>query len=294
MSVPSANDLQILVQRLISPKMSPRESWYALQLLSDSLQQTPTSGPTLDLVRYHSRLSRSLRGANPSDGLGNVNSLVEDTADRIKKTYASIADFISENPDAALRSTNVEKYISHAYLRNFAAGFTLPLEQQGERKPVISIALPNGPLLAALCIAVTTHYIAAPVNSAAGPQQFQADVLQAGARCIITTGEDYTKLQLEGGWTQDTDILVLLVDLGDDMRISLTSTDGVPISCVKPTKPNSPDDIALILFTSGTSGTKKVVPLTTHSIVAGVAFVIDSWAMTESDVCLNMMPLYHV
>lgn len=58
--------------------------------------------------------------------------------------------------------------------------------------------------------------------------------------------------------------------------------------------PNKADDIGLILFTSGTSGTKKVVSLTVHSIIAGIVFVIDSWGLTTSDVCLNMMPLYHV
>ncbi|ROW01992.1 hypothetical protein VMCG_05524 [Cytospora schulzeri] len=294
MSTIDGKDLKELIQAVISSKMSARDSGQALQLLSDSLQHNPNSGLTLDLIRCHSKLSRALREASPSDDSVYRSTLDKDTAKRIKKTYGSMADFIPEKPDAALRLTNVEKYISHACLRAFVGRFRLPIEQQGQHKPVVSIALPNGPLLAAVCIAVTTHYIAAPVNPAAGPQQFQADVLQAGARCILTTREDFTKLQLEVGWTQDNDILVLLVDMGEDMRITLTIPDGTPMLCDNAVKPNAPDDIALILFTSGTSGTKKVVPLTTHSIVAGVAFVIDSWAMTEKDVCLNMMPLYHV
>ncbi|KUI70196.1 Putative peroxisomal-coenzyme A synthetase [Cytospora mali] len=294
MSFSGPSEIQELIQRFISSKMSSQESYEALKLLSVSLQQNQTSWPTLDLIRCHSKLSRTLRESGPSNDLNQWESLVEDTEERIKQTYSSMADFIPEKPTAALRLTDVEKYISHAYLKEFVGGFTLPIEQRGNRKPVVSIALPNGPLLAAVCLAVTTHYIAAPINPAAGPQQFQADVLQAGARCILTTTEDYSKLQLEGGWTQDNDILVLMLDLSDDMRISITMPDGTPLLCEKAAEPNAPDDIALILFTSGTSGTKKVVPLMTHSIVAGIAFVIESWAMTEKDVCLNMMPLYHV
>lgn len=274
--------------------MSPQESWKTLQLLSSSLQQSHTSWPTLDLIRCHSKLSRALRETEPSGDSNSSLALVKDTAQRIKQTYQSLADFIPDKSDAALRLTDVEKFISHAYLRDFASKFTLPFEKQGGRKPVVSVALPNGPLLAAVCIAVTAHYIAAPINPAAGPQQFEADVLQAGARCILTTREDYAKLELEGGWAQHNDILILLMELDDDMRIRVTTPDGTPFSCEGTAEPNAPDDIALILFTSGTSGKKKVVPLLTHSIVAGVAFVIDSWAMTESDVCLNMMPLYHV
>lgn len=294
MSIPGTPDLQELTRGFISSEMSPEESRQALQTLSNSLQQRQPSWMTLDLIRCHSKLSRALGDAKPSSDLNPSVDLVEDTAQRIKQTYGSLADFIPEKADAALRLTDVEKYISHAYLKDFVSKFTLPIEQRGNRKPVVSVALPNGPLLAAVCIAVTAHYIGSPINPAAGPQQFQADALQAGARCILTTREDYTKLELAGGWTQQNDILVLLVELTDDMRISITMPDGTPLSCNKTTEPNVADDIALILFTSGTSGKKKVVPLTTHSIVAGVAFVIDSWAMTESDVCLNMMPLYHV
>ena len=57
---------------------------------------------------------------------------------------------------------------------------------------------------------------------------------------------------------------------------------------------NRAEDIGLVLFTSGTSGSKKVVPLKMHSIVAGIVFVMESWGLTAKDVCLNMMPLYHV
>lgn len=294
MSSATQPNLGELARGLISTQMTSQESWKALQLLSISLQQSQASWPTLDLIRCHSKLSRSLREANPFGDSNESVALVKDTAYRIKQTYQSLADFIPITSDPALFTTNTEKYLSHDYLRDFVSHFSVPIEEQQGRKPVVSIALPNGPLLAAVCIAVTAHYTAAPINPAAGAQQFQADVLQAGAKCILTTREDYSKLDLENGWTRENDITVLLVELTDDMRIRITTPAGAPASSTTPAPPNTADDIALILFTSGTSGKKKVVPITTHSIVAGVAFVIDSWALTSDDVCLNMMPLYHV
>ncbi|KAJ0115047.1 peroxisomal-coenzyme a synthetase [Diaporthe amygdali] len=296
MSRENSESPQYSAQGLSSIPESPRlrESWQSLKTLSDSLEQGNGPWATLDLIRYHSKLSRSARTDNPFADPSDSVELIEHTGNQIKQTYQSLADFIPEKPEAALRVTSVDRYISHEYLKEFVSDFSLPVEAQGTRKPVISIALPNGPLLAAMCMAVTAHYIASPVNPAAGSQQFQADVLQAGAKCILTTNEDYVKLELEEGWTKENDILVLVVDLDEDMRIAITTTDGTPVPAQEPAPPNQPDDIALILFTSGTSGTKKVVPITTHSIVAGVAFVIESWALTEDDVCLNMMPLYHV
>ena len=49
-----------------------------------------------------------------------------------------------------------------------------------------------------------------------------------------------------------------------------------------------------MLFTSGTNGMEKMVPLSIHTLLSGVAFVIESWHLTNEDVCLNMMPLNHV
>lgn len=296
MSTSTQPGLSELAQTLISTQMTPQESWKALQLLSATLQEHHDPWPTLELIRCHAKLSRSLREANPFGDSNESLELVKDTAQRIKDTYQSLADFIPSTSGPALYTTNTEKFLTHRYLREFVSQFSVPVEaEESGRKPVVSIALPNGPLLAAVCIAVTSHYTAAPINPAAGAEQFQADVLQAGAKCILTTREDYAKLELgEDGWTRDTTITVLLVELTDDMRIEITTPAGVPVSSATPAPPNAADDIALILFTSGTSGKKKVVPITTHSIVAGVAFVIESWALTSEDVCLNMMPLYHV
>lgn len=57
---------------------------------------------------------------------------------------------------------------------------------------------------------------------------------------------------------------------------------------------NSLSDTALLLHTSGTSGTKKAVPYTLSSLLVGAACIIESWGIEESDVCINMMPLFHV
>lgn len=296
MSSENVGDSGPMAQSLSSIPESPRlrESWESLQKMSRSLEQGLGPEATLDLIRHHSKLSRSSRSDNPFADPNDIAGLIEHTANQIKDTYKSMADFIPDKPEAALRVLSVDRYISHDYLREFVSEFSLPLHNQGPRKPVVSIALPNGPLLAATCMAVTTHYIASPVNPAAGAEQFQADVLQAGAKCILTTREDFQKLGLDGEWITDNGLLVLLVDLDEDMRISITTPDGAPVAAEEPAPPNGPDDIALILFTSGTSGKKKVVPITAHCIVAGVAFVIESWALTDEDVCLNMMPLYHV
>lgn len=211
---------------------------------------------------------------------------------RFKRTQASyqcLADFIQPSPKAALRSSNNEPDISHEKLHDFVRSFNLPVANHGSlKKPVVAVLLPNGPLLAATVMATATWYTTAPINPAAGSEQVHADVELAGASAIVTCSSELEKLELE-----KTGLTIFLVeDSGDS--ITTQHSSGSLLSNATGPEPNYDQDIGIILFTSGTSGNKKVVPMTTHSIVCGVGFVIDSWALVETDVCLNMMPLYHV
>ncbi|KAF9878245.1 AMP-binding enzyme [Colletotrichum karsti] len=272
---------------------TPEPSLRPLHLLYTILTEIPGPWPPLALINCHTRLSRFLPETTKTSPDKESTWLIERTARLVKQSYHSFAQFISQDDGPALRTTTPDSYITHRGLRKFIETFRLPLVD-GKRKPVVAIAIPNGVLMAATVMAVTTYYTAAPINSAVGPEQFQADILQAGAQCIITTAEDYEKLRLSGSWVMKAGIQIFFADwnYGDD--IILRSSTGSPLPATDELKPNSADDVALILFTSGTSGTKKVVPLTTHSMVAGISFVVDYWGLTTSDICINMMPLFHV
>lgn len=278
---------------LASIPSSSSPSYRPLHLLHLLLSEVPGPWPTFDLIKHHARILKCL----PEETDKNLAWLVGETQGQVKQSYQSIAEFIEPSSQPALRSTSPDNFITHGGLARFINDFSLPLAAPIDaKKPVVSIALPNGPLMAAVCMAVTTYYIAAPVNPAAGPEQFKSDILQGGASFILTTKEDYRSLRLSDPWVADAGIKIVLVEWTSGDNITLCHVDGRPLrplDVFQPT-PNTADDIALILFTSGTSGTKKVVPLTTHSIVAGTTFVIDSWGLRPDDTCLNMMPLYHV
>lgn len=56
----------------------------------------------------------------------------------------------------------------------------------------------------------------------------------------------------------------------------------------------SPDDVALVLHTSGTTARPKIVPLTGRNILSSASHVRDTLALTPADRCLNVMPLFHI
>jgi acyl-CoA synthetase (AMP-forming)/AMP-acid ligase II/acetyltransferase-like isoleucine patch superfamily enzyme len=169
-------------------------------------------------------------------------------------------------------------------------------------KPVVAISLPNGPLLAITVLATATYYTAAPVahGNGVGKDQFKVDVLQSRSNIVLASAEDVSRLGLRDPWLTEAGIAVLLIDLSDSLDLIMRNIDGAFInssiagSTSDHPRPNTADDTAILLFTSGTSGTKKLVPLSVHSMVCGVAMVVESWGLSESMRCLNQMPLNHV
>ncbi|KEY66575.1 hypothetical protein S7711_01869 [Stachybotrys chartarum IBT 7711] len=276
----------------IPPASQP--SHRPLHLLFVLLTEIPGPWPVFSLIRCHTRLAKLLPESAKSGQNDEIRQLLDATAVLVKSSYSSFSEFIRHEDRPALRGTSVENYITYRGLHTFIDSFHLPTAATGG-KPVVAIAIPNGPLLAATCMAVATYYTSSPINPAAGPEQFRADILQSGAKYILTSSDDYNKLQLGDKWVAEEGIQISIINWDGRDTFTMQTPQGGALPSPKAIRvPNKADDVALILFTSGTSGTKKVVPLTMHSIIAGIVFVMDSWGLTTTDICLNMMPLYHV
>jgi malonyl-CoA/methylmalonyl-CoA synthetase len=55
-----------------------------------------------------------------------------------------------------------------------------------------------------------------------------------------------------------------------------------------------PDDLASILYTSGTTGRAKGAMLTHRNLASNALTLVDRWGFTHDDVLLHALPLYHV
>lgn len=287
------SDITDKTSLLRSIPYTPSPSTVPLSLLSALLNTTPGPWPVFELLCCHARLWKFLPEDVKSGRSHQQLTRLVDT--QLKRSYRNINDLLFPALDApAIKDPQTRRSLSHRTLARFVLDFRLPLSSVSSTKPTVAIALPNGPLLALTLVATVTYYTAAPVTPSSGVEQFIADVLQSRATVLLALRADVERFDLEGAWVKEAGIEVLFVDPKDDMTFSLSPMQPSTTSVYERCKANSAEDVALVLFTSGTSGSKKVVPLTIHSIVSGVAFVVESWGLTDQDTCLNMMPLFHV
>jgi malonyl-CoA/methylmalonyl-CoA synthetase len=58
--------------------------------------------------------------------------------------------------------------------------------------------------------------------------------------------------------------------------------------------PMKPDDLAAILYTSGTTGRAKGATLSHRNLGSNALALVDAWGFTRGDVLLHALPIYHV
>ena len=286
---------EALLSLFKSTTLSHEPSCVPLACLLFILRIIPDSWLPFDLTRCYSRLWRALPESVKSDNDPQFSILVDESLKLVKNSYQNLLELLHSDSDKpAISETQHHRNLSHRALSTFIDDFRIPVPIYNGTKATIVIALPNGHLLGLACLAVATYYTAAPINSTNGAEQFRNDVLHTNSKTILVRRLDLERLELYDSWIAEASIEVFVVDEKPDMTFNLSPLNKPSQLVDYPRIPNRPDDLAFVLFTSGTSGNKKVVPLSLHNLVSGVAFVIESWNLTKDDVCLNMMPLNHV
>ncbi len=156
----------------------------------------------------------------------------------------------------------------------------------------VAIVLPNGPEMASAFVTVAQGAVTAPLNPAYKLEEFDFYLSDLKARAIILpTG--YEGPALEAAAKHGLVILRLGFAPEDPAgAFSLAAEGGTGLG--PDTTMAGPDDIALILHTSGTTSRPKIVPLLQRNVAASALHIQASLALSPADRCLNMMPLFHI
>ncbi|MFN3612918.1 AMP-binding protein, partial [Tepidimonas sp.] len=55
----------------------------------------------------------------------------------------------------------------------------------------------------------------------------------------------------------------------------------------------APDDLAAILYTSGTTGRSKGAMLTHENLASNARVLVETWRFTKADVLIHALPIFH-
>ncbi len=162
------------------------------------------------------------------------------------------------------------------------------------RQSRVAIVLPNGPEMAACFTAVACHATAAPLNPACRQEEFEFYLSDLGARALIVAGEGRARARPAA-----TRLGLQVIELVTRPALpagtfQLRPSSGTESSAAQSARPAEPDDIALMLHTSGTTSRPKVVPLSHRNLCASARNVAATLRLDTGDVCLNVMPLFHI
>ena len=154
----------------------------------------------------------------------------------------------------------------------------------------VAIVLPNGLESIVTFLAVTAAATAAPLNAAYKIDEFAFYLDDTNASAVITGpegGEAIVEVAPAGA-------LHIVAAMDGAGQLSFTSAGGGNGAKADDSPWPATDDVALVLHTSGTTSRPKRVPLTHRNLTTSLRNIAATYDLTEEDVALCVMPLFHV
>ena len=181
----------------------------------------------------------------------------------------------------------------HALAGALALGSVVRRRTKGEQAVGLLLPPSVGGALANLAVTLLRK-VTVNLNFTASAEAFRSSIQQADLRTIITSRLFLEKFPQFAGLPG----LVLIEDLREeigkvDRLCALLAARLAPLCWLTPLRGVSPDDVATIIFSSGTTGEPKGVMLSHHNIASNV----ESYGMvmhpTAQDRLCATLPLFH-
>ena len=210
--------------------------------------------------------------------------------------HPSIASLLEAGPTEApaIGAPEGVKPLSYRDLQALARSTVETLNGLGiGRGDRVAIVLPNGPEMASSFVAVAAGAATAPLNPAyrAEELEFYLGDLKPKA-LVLQTGVDSAARATAR--KMSIPVLELTADRSRGAGWFTLATSGAASGRPARGGMGEKDDPALLLHTSGTTSRPKLVPLLQRNLLASAEHIGRALALTKDDVCLNIMPLFHI
>lgn len=136
------------------------------------------------------------------------------------------------------------------------------------------------------CLRIGAIYL--PLNTAYTLNELEYFVGDAEPRVVVCAPAAHDAIQSLMTRLPGSSVLTLGTE-SDGSLMQLSQAASAHIENV----PCGPDDVAAILYTSGTTGRSKGAMLTHHNLRSNAVTLAEAWRFTENDVLLHALPLFH-
>ncbi|WP_191059078.1 acyl--CoA ligase [Geminicoccus harenae] len=156
----------------------------------------------------------------------------------------------------------------------------------------VAIVLPNRPAMASAFVAIAQCATTAPLNQAYRAEEFDFYLGDLGAQAlVVAAGAESSAIAV--AQARGCTILRLHEDPDGPAGAFRLEAEGSAQPAVAATAPG-PDDVALVLHTSGTTSRPKIVPLTQANLAASARHIGATLQLGAEDRCFTVMPLFHI
>ena len=213
----------------------------------------------------------------------------ERRCDTIHQVLRAWAD---ATPQAIAIASPGHKPITYLQLLNQVDSIVKSLSEMGiTRQDRLAIVLPNSIEMAAIFLGVSCVAISAPLNPAYREKEIEFYLANLPAKALVIQSGAYSHALAAARRNGIPVIEAVPAPMAEDCGFTLKC----PASFVcGPHYRLGPDDVALVLYTSGTTSNPKRVPLTHGNLCASALAIRKTLQLTSADRCLNVMPLFHI
>ena len=200
----------------------------------------------------------------------------------------SLLDLLHSIPGDRIAVIDPEQHVrlTYAALRRQVQSVAEALAGAGiGRGDRVGMALPNGIPTIVSFLAASIAGTAAPLNPGYKEEEFRFYLEDTNARLLLLPPEGAAEARRAAAGR--VPVLAVEMDAAGTVRLAGAGPG-------RPVEPPTVDDVALILHTSGSTGRPKRVPLSHANLSISAGNVARSYALTEADVSLCVMPLFHV
>ena len=155
----------------------------------------------------------------------------------------------------------------------------------------VAIVIANGPELAVAFVSVASFATSAPLNPSYREEEFEFYLSDLRARLLIVGADQPSASR---GVAARLGIPVIELTPRESQSAGLFDLSGVNVDATAAPIPAAPDDVALVLHTSGTTSRPKMVPLTQRNLCASARNIGRTLELSPRERCLNVMPLFHI